>query len=113
MTLMRLKGREGEGKVQETLANIDKFNIDAFPDGETTGNLTLLMQSVALNNFGAFEALLARGADPTKTNRRGINVLHLIAKKPNAVKMADLCLKHIREQDESTFINNCTDIGKI
>jgi ankyrin repeat protein len=111
MTLMRLKGREGEGKVQETLANIDKFNIDAFPDGETTGHLTLLMQSVALNNFGAFEALLARGADPTKTNRRGINVLHLIAKKPNAVKIADLCLKHVREQDKSTFINNCTDIG--
>jgi ankyrin repeat protein len=102
------KKQEERRHLNEAFAAIE--DLDAFEDGKN-GHLSLLFQAVIRDNFEAFQTLLELGADPTKTNKRGINVLHLIAKRGN-VKMANLCLKHIENtSDKISFINNSTDIG--
>jgi ankyrin repeat protein len=99
---------EQRRQMKEAFASCEDLN--AFEDGKN-GHLSLLFQAVIRDNIEEFQTLLELGADPTKTNKRGINVLHLIAKRGN-VKMADLCLDHIKStSDKISFVNNSTNIG--
>jgi hypothetical protein len=50
---------------------------------------------------------------PDPTNNQGINVMHSITKR-KALKMADLCLKHVRDkEDKSSFVNNRSKTGEL
>jgi ankyrin repeat protein len=87
-------------------------DLDAFEDTRN-GHLSLLFHAIILGNLAALQTLLEVGADPTKTNKRGINVLHLMAKRGQVV-MSELCLKSIKNEDgKKGFVNNSSEIGKV
>ena len=51
--------------------------------------------------------------DPLGTNKKGINVLHLMAKR-NQVEMARRCLEAVQEDKARaiSFVNNSSNIGE-
>ena len=58
----------------------------------------------------SFQALVDLGVDPTMTNKKQINVLHLMAKR-DQVEMARRCLEKVDADKAKEFINNSSDIG--
>jgi hypothetical protein len=106
--LMKTEKREEKLKAAfAEIGNLDTFHI--WRDG----HFNLLFHAVLTVNLMALKVLLQLKADPTKTNKRGINVLHLIAKRGD-IAMADLCLNNVKSQeDKISFVNNRTEIGKM
>ena len=53
------------------------------------------------------------GVDPLRTNKKQINVLHLMAKR-NQVEMARRCLEAVRADPARAinFVNNSSNIGE-
>ena len=51
--------------------------------------------------------------DPLRTNKKEINVLHLMAKR-NQVEMARRCLEAVQEDKARaiSFVNNSSNIGE-
>ena len=58
----------------------------------------------------SFQALVDRGVDPMMTNKKQINVLHLMAKR-NQVEMANCCLEKVAADKAKEFVNNSSTIG--
>jgi hypothetical protein len=106
--LMKTEKREEKLKAAfAEIGNLNTFHI------WRNGHFNLLFHAVLTVNLMALKVLLQLKADPTKTNKRGINVLHLIAKRGD-IAMADLCLNNVKSQeDKISFVNNRTEIGKM
>ena len=60
--------------------------------------------------YFSFQVLVERGIDPMMTNKKQINVLHLMAKR-NQVEMASCCLEKVAADKAKEFVNNSSTIG--
>jgi len=72
----------------------------------------LLFHASIEGSLPAVKALVELGVDPLRTNKKQINVLHLMAKR-NQVEMARRCLEAVRADPARAinFVNNSSNIG--
>jgi ankyrin repeat protein len=107
-----MRHEKDEAVMRNKFANID---LNAFHDWKD-GTFNLLWHAILNDNEVAVRILLDMGANPTLTNKKGINVLHSLAKRPDqfmGVKMAEKCLKEVKEDsDKKKFLSNASEIGK-
>ena len=107
----RKKMKEGRemGSLKKEFSNV-KEDLDAFHTWNDDEDYNLMFHASQEDNELAVQALLNLGADPTKINYWGFNVLHLMARK-GQIDMARLCIKHLDEDKRKKFINNITNTG--
>ena len=110
----RLMMRE-ERKMESLKKEFSKIknDLDAFHPWKDGDDYNLLFHATQEGSKEAVQALLTLGADPTKVNYWGFNVLHAMAKKggEGQVKMARLCIEYLDEDRRARFVNSSTSAG--